>query len=379
MGLMTHIKKPYGLIICLTLLAAACLGCSGLDAAKEQSARKSIAVAAWPEADQLFRQDSRWLGADDAYSIDLKDGRILWLFGDSFISRTHKGSRRDAAVVRNSIGIQAGRDPSRGTMRFYWRGSDGSPQSFFPEAGGIWFWPGNGIKIGQKLVIFLMAVGRAANELGFELTGWSVVVIDNVRANPSSWRFPPPASRHNPHGVMLGVGSVFLRGAHLYAFGYQPNTGSVFLVRWALSAALAGDFCRPQWWTDPPGRWISTPALTASPPPLFNQGQSEFSVHFEPVLERYVQIQAVGFGAVGIGWRSAPDITGPWSPLELFYHPEKPHLDQLLIYAAKAHPHLNNGNTVLTYVTNSLIYEEVIERNDLYYPRFLTIRFSNLP
>src|SRR5215467_7748298 len=43
-------------------------------------------AAPWPEADCIFRSDPRWLGADAAFSVDLGQGRVLWLFGDSFVA-----------------------------------------------------------------------------------------------------------------------------------------------------------------------------------------------------------------------------------------------------------------------------------------------------
>ena len=156
---MTYLKRYADWILCLIILICSLWGCGGQELPRADRHPTPIAVVSWPEADRLFRQDSRWLGADDAYSIDLKDGRILWLFGDSFIAPTAEGLRSKAAIIRNSVGIQTGSDPSRAGMRFYWRGENQSPRSFFPEHGTIWFWPGNGIKIGTRLVIFLMAVG----------------------------------------------------------------------------------------------------------------------------------------------------------------------------------------------------------------------------
>ena len=59
------------------------------EAAQVQPALQALAgidAEPWPEADELFRSDPHWLGSDDAYSIDLGDGRVLWLFGDTFIT-----------------------------------------------------------------------------------------------------------------------------------------------------------------------------------------------------------------------------------------------------------------------------------------------------
>lgn len=72
----------------------------------------------WPEADALFRTDLRWLGSDDAYSVDLGAGRTLWLFGDTFISRSPLNTRRIATMIRNSVGLQTGSNPSTALMEF---------------------------------------------------------------------------------------------------------------------------------------------------------------------------------------------------------------------------------------------------------------------
>src|SRR5438477_11118578 len=90
--------------------------------------------ASWPEADRLFHQDPRWLGADAAYSIDLGAERSLWLFGDTFVATSAGGRRTASSMPRNTVAVQDGRNPATATMRFFW-GSDaaGKPASFFPD------------------------------------------------------------------------------------------------------------------------------------------------------------------------------------------------------------------------------------------------------
>jgi hypothetical protein len=78
-----------------------------------------------PEADILFRPNPKWLGSDDAYSIDLGNGRVLCLFADTFIATTEKNVRSESVMIRNSVGIQSGYDPSAATMQFFWRTQKG--------------------------------------------------------------------------------------------------------------------------------------------------------------------------------------------------------------------------------------------------------------
>ena len=324
----------------------------------------------------MFRSDPHWLGADDAYSIDLKDGRILWLFGDSFIAKNDKRLRSESTFVRNTIGIQSGYDPSKATIEFYWKGSQLHPESFFPEKSGAWHWPGHGIRLDSKLLIFLMVIQSAGNALGFDAIGWRGIMMSNIDSRPSSWQLKWLEEPSQNFGVLVGSGSVLRRDNFIYAFGYRPATRDIHAVRWHISDVVIGKLDRPQWWTGPNSGWKVAPRLEDPPVPLFAEGQSEFSIHFEPEIGQFLEIQSVGFGPALIGMRWAKTLTGPWRPLTRFYLPEEHHMADIMIYAAKAHPHLNGDGLVLTYVTNSVKFDNVVQNDRIYYPRFLTMKFS---
>ena len=122
----------------------------------------------WREADLLFRRDPHWVGSDGAYSIDLGKAHTLWLFGDTWIDPSGRHTRAGARMVRNTVAIQTGRDPSRAKMVFYWgKTGDGRPDSFIPDEGSYWFWPGHGIRIGDRLILFLGRLRGTRTGLGF--------------------------------------------------------------------------------------------------------------------------------------------------------------------------------------------------------------------
>lgn len=101
----------------------------------------------WREADRLFRGEPNWLGADVASTVDLGDGRVLWLFGDTWIDPTGAGTRRGASLISNSVAIQTGTDPTTSAIEFYWgRHADGSPDALFPDRGAESLWFGNGVR-----------------------------------------------------------------------------------------------------------------------------------------------------------------------------------------------------------------------------------------
>ena len=71
-----------GVLIALGLL----IGCA---------TQPSVVVEPWPQFDALFAGDQGWTGGDGAYSVELSDGLILWLFGDTWIGKIQDGRHVD--------------------------------------------------------------------------------------------------------------------------------------------------------------------------------------------------------------------------------------------------------------------------------------------
>jgi len=145
--------------------------------------------APWPEADRLCRSDPRWLGGDAAFSVDLGSGRVLWLFGDSFIAGKPNSTRRQAAFIRNSVAIQNGYDPSHASIRFYCQRRHGKPADFVQGPGANWYWPMHGIRLGNRLLLFFMRMASDSSKasLGFQSVGWDAFIIDDPDAEPADW------------------------------------------------------------------------------------------------------------------------------------------------------------------------------------------------
>lgn len=84
----------------------------------------------WPEADRLFQKNDYWIGGDGAYSVDLGSGRILWMFGDSWIDTTGLGRRENAVMVSNTLALQEGYDPVSAKIQFFWHNRSGVAKAF---------------------------------------------------------------------------------------------------------------------------------------------------------------------------------------------------------------------------------------------------------
>ena len=269
--------SPLGVLLAvLALLVAACGG----------SSEQRATTGPWPEANALFRQDVRWLGADDAYSVALGDDRVAWLFADSLVGTGSPPERPPFPTARNSIGLQIGSNPARTRMTFYWRTTrKGNPASFFPDERDVWFWPGDGERLGSDgpLLIFLMRIRQdPTGQPGwdFKADGWEAVRIANADEEPDAWRVEHIPSPPNPWGIVVGSASVLAHEGWLYAFSTrEPPPHDVHLVRWPLAAAIAGDLSAPEWWAGRSRGFVVQTELAGPPAPLFEDGQTEFTVH----------------------------------------------------------------------------------------------------
>jgi hypothetical protein len=320
---------------------------------------KAFTAQAWPAADALMHKEPRWLGGDAAYSVLLSPGRILWLFGDSFIATSQKLVRSESKMVRNSIAIQTGTDPTTSAIKFHWKES-GSPSSFFPEEGAHWLWPVHGARVGSELVLFLSEITSSDAGLGFEGVGTRMLRIENPDAEPAAWtwnaRLLPADGR--AHGV-----GVVAEGDFLYSLTTRQTIFfDVELERWPLGS-LDGD---STWWN---GSAFSS--SSEGPMPIWTGGAPEFITARH--CGEYVTVESQGFGATDIVLRRAPALTGPWAEPVKVFHPEESDRPNPFVYAGKFHPDLTGGDIVATYAANSFDFAEVVQDMTLYFPRFVRI------
>jgi hypothetical protein len=330
----------------------------------------------WREADLLFRRDLHWVGADVASSVDMGGSRTLWLFGDTWIDPSGKGTRKGARMVSNSIAVQTGSDPSKAKIAFYWgRDSNGNPDAMFPDRKGESLWFGNGVRVDDKLVLFFARTIRNTGVgLGFEHVGWTAIMVTNPDSEPSSWQMQELETPANPLGILVGFAAVQKLGGYIVAFGSQNPVKShpVFAARWPIDEVRRGNLLNPEWWGGDQSGWIPD-SSDVQRYPLFNGGQTELTIHYDSLSQRFISVQTMGFGAADIMMRAAPSFTGPWSDLQMVYRPSEFYRPNIMIYAGKAHPELTGADLVLTYATNTFLFGEQLTDSLIYFPRFVRL------
>ncbi|MCG2462839.1 DUF4185 domain-containing protein [Flavobacteriaceae bacterium F89] len=319
----------------------------------------------------MFTNNKIWRGADGGATIDLGKGKILWLFSDTFIDTLATGKRRNSKIINNSIAIQDGNSLADSKISFYYRGTREKPKSFFELPGDTWFWTGHGTIVKDKLIIFLFEEKKTNTAFGFESIGWRVAIIENPNDKPQKWRIT--YSRElDTFGVIVGSSAVLKDKDFIYAYGVlEPGSHEVYLLRFPIDNIIDGDLSGLQWWMN--GIWKTRTSLDPKPTPLF-KGQTEFSIHYQPNLGKFIQIQTYGFGDASLGYRLATRLEGPWSKPVIFYKPE---LDDQkdFVYTANAHPELNNDGIIISYNVNNFDFERLLSNENIYFPRLIKINF----
>jgi hypothetical protein len=394
------LRFPFPLL--LLCLACAAPGHRPDSAASERAIPAAPAPAVvpeaspWPEASARFHDNGAWLGADSAYSIALDDTHVLWLFADTFLDPTADGTRENGPnyFIRNSVGIQTGPDAERAhdlsqsSLRFHWGPvQDQVPTSFFHDVDGSerWTWPLHGARLpGGELLLFRMRVVKDSGGFGFRVESWDALAIDQPLASPSTWQPRIISEPQTRFGKLLGS-SVLISGDHLYAYGVenQGQEHAIYLARWPLAKLAqlpAGALDDPEWWVD--GAFVAHSALAqgATPGALFQDGQVELSVHYEPERQRFVELKMQGLfvndARTQLAMRTAPRPEGPWSALRPFHRPAEsglPNVADLAAYAGKAHPEQRGADLVLTYVVNDL--KRFPPKDSIYYPQVLRLSY----
>jgi hypothetical protein len=329
----------------------------------------------WPEADELFRHDPLWVGSDGAYSTDLGNGRVLWLFGDTGVARDARRNTNDAFFIRNSIAIQTGYDPSHAFISFYWsQDANGQPSSFFPGDKDSWIWPGAAARVGKGLIVFgQRLVNPGSGPIQFSATGTVAFFIADADADPASWQ---PADAHPPDlgSQVILCTAAAVHGDYLYAFGNRDGDQHDYVVsRFALSDASQGDLSRGEFYQH--GRWVSASTMSGLPDVLFNLGAPESSVSWSSKLGLFVMAQSEGFGSTSLAIRTAPAPEGPWTGPRTIYRPEESFLDGQFVYAGKGHPELRGADLVLTYFPSTQGGSPPLPFPDDFYPRFVKVTF----
>jgi hypothetical protein len=406
-------------ILLLTLAALLCVS----------SCTSHMASTPDPAWDRLFHRADGWTGADGVQTVDLGNGRIFWLFGDTWIGSVRNGNHTSNSVlVNNSAALQTGldlktKDPASTRIDFLWGQADsqGNPSAWIkpentakagnsqlsnnPIDSSDWYWPtGDGIVLPDaddrnRLILFLSRIARRMGDLGvwgFQGAGGSIVIISNYDLPPAEWMVmtydnphsigmkqanADPARFETTWGMALIADEKRENGATPYLFIYGIREKSSINKEMILARSPMTSPERHDTWEFYAGNQGWSPHLSDAVS-LADAMVNEFSIDRLTIHDRevFVLIQSDNAFNNQIFLRTAYHPEGPWSqPVMIFDAAEARNCKGCFAYAAKSHTALSReGELLVSYVINSTDFDVMVNDADIYRPRFIRVLLDRI-
>jgi len=138
-----------------------------------------------------FPDKDGWYGGDGAYSIRLDEKRVLWFFGDTFVSREEgRQDRMDMKVVLGTtLAVSTCTADNEFKIQYHLKKKNGEFRSSFGEKD--WLWPQDPFMVDHMLYVPLISVKANPEIKGpfkFEIAGHKIARIKNFEgADPNQW------------------------------------------------------------------------------------------------------------------------------------------------------------------------------------------------
>jgi hypothetical protein len=320
-----------------------------------------------------FPDNSGWYGGDGAYSIRLDDKRVLWLFGDTFVSdQEGRKDRMDMKVVLGTtLAISTCTADAEFQIRYYLKKKNGEFISSFGEK--EWLWPQDPFMVDHTLYVPLISVKanpEIAGPFKFEIAGHKIARIKNFEgADPNRWIIDyMDLTPGIPKGIKaFATTSVVYRG-YVYYYPLYSATKDGLSVLGNILARIPtnklDDPARAIEYLTKDGRWEKDldPAKVKV---VLGAAVSEMSVRYHPDNGKWIAVYlSIRNNGDQMLYQTADAPEGPWSePKALIgsipeVNRNSPRYDKNnFCYAGKEHLEFSQGrNLVVTYVCNS--YED---------------------
>jgi len=309
-------------------------------------------------------------GADGFYSVPLPDGRVVWIFGDTFLGTVNPDGSREKGLpvfIRNAFAVQDG-DSLRTLYNVIggWESSLVIPPgavkgSEFSED-SLWYWPGDGFIENGKLKVFMTSFYQAEQgNWGFR---W-------VAANLATFSLPDIKLEKidhfdYPNEVEIHWGHAICDEAPDYTYIYGAGDKYPYVAR-----APKGNISKT-WEFYNGNEWVAN-SYEAKPMTDF-KGSEQFSVI--KLGDKYVLLTQSGDFLASSLYAVTSDLPYKgWANKKELYklQPLKPAKD-LFAYNPVAHPYfLENNELLVSYCVNSFNLNDLFEDAEKYRPVFIRL------
>jgi hypothetical protein len=350
--------------LALVLLCVLLSSCSAVrERAYHLQSAAAVCLPGFPDKDG-------WYGGDGAYSIKLDDRRVLWLFGDTFVS--DQADRQDRIGMKVALGttlaISTCSAEAGFQIRYFLKKQDGEFISSFGE--NEWLWPQDPFIVDRTLYIPLLSVKANPEVRGpfkFEIAGHKIARIRNFAgADPNRWVIDYlDLTPGIPEGIQAFATTSVVHRGFVYYYPLYSATKDGIAVLGNILARIPTDRL------DDPGRAIEyftkdgrwgkelDPATVKV---VLDAVVSEMSVRYHPDDGKWIAVYlSIKNNGDQMLYQTADAPEGPWtSPTALIgsipeVDPDSSRYDKNnFCYAGKEHREFARGrDLVVTYVCNS--------------------------
>lgn len=311
----------------------------------------------------------QWAGADSNFSVRLPDGRIVWLYSDTFLGPVKPdGSLAPGApLINNSMIVEGG-----GKLQTIHGGTASKPAPIIPAGANRWYWVSTAsVEAGALQVIYaeFERTGQGSLEFAWKRNvvarfALNTLGLIDITALPSSvpkvqwnaWRFQD--------------------GGYTYIYGVE-DLGTAKYMR--IARVSGGDLRKPwQFYTG--AGWSGDQKQAKRVMSNVGNNYSISKVNGAYVL--VTQDNATTFGNTVVAYTACSPV-GPFTTKKTIYSaPETGATGiyknkNVIMYNAHEHPALRSGNTLrLSYDVNSLNFADVLTNVGIYRPRFIDVTFA---
>lgn len=302
----------------------------------------------------LFTRSTGWTGGDATYSVDLKHGKTLWMFGDTFIDQVSPDrSRPSFRLINNSFVLQDGSE-----MSTYHGGTSTQPTAFVtPPEEGDWYWPGDGTVANGKLYVFMHGFG---NETGgawdFFRTSIDLLTIniETLEIESNQRLFADPT---------ISWGAVITEDKdYTYVYGVKSQNPSKYLY-----VARTNDDLSQKWEYYDGSDWSEEESSATS---IFEGVSEQFSIWKDDGTYYFLTQHNVFGKEISIYNSSLPQ--GAFGDKKVVYCTPETGGD-IFTYNAFAHDHIYSDSLLVSYNINSFDFNDLLESADNYRPYFVKI------
>ncbi|WP_083999261.1 DUF5005 domain-containing protein [Actinomadura kijaniata] len=323
------------------------------------------------------RRTDDWTGADGTYSTTLPDGRLAFVFSDTFLGKVNADGSRFPVIeeggttpfLNNTFVVKDGRRLTTVTG-----GTAGKPAAVMPPRDSKhWYWAGDAVTAGGVVQVTYQEYERFGT--GAWDWRWSRNVLARFRPGRLGRPFsvtPLPSSRGISWASWLERA-----GGHIYVYGVEDLGGTKYMHL----ARVKGTSLTGRWeYAAADGSWSRREADSAR---VMSGVANEYSVsRLGPGYVLITQDTTELFSARIVAYFSCSP-RGPFTGKTTVYTtPETGAAGSygnpnVFTYNAHAHPELSRGGRiVVSYNVNSLVNTDHYRDTSIYRPRFVDVRFG---